>query len=102
MARKKPLKIVWAKTKRKQFSKKVRQFVFERDGYACQLCHKDLKDLPKERVLDHIIPLKQLGTNRLDNIWLLCESCDKKKKDSVLPVAVNKRLDYLKHYYNLK
>jgi len=84
--------IVWVKHDRKTFSKAQRLFIFERDGYKCQLCGKDLSGLPKERVLDHKIPLSQLGSNRLTNIWLLCAGCDRNKKSEILPCVIKERL----------
>lgn len=86
---------------RKQFSKKQRFFIFKRDGYKCQLCGADLKDRPGERVLDHKIPLSKYGTNEFCNIWLLCNTCDKKKKSSILEQSIGDRINYLveKHDY---
>jgi len=77
---------------RKKFNKDERLFIFKRDNYTCQLCKKDLADLPEERVLDHIVPLSQYGHNRFTNIWLLCDACDKQKKSQVLPCAINARI----------
>lgn len=88
---------VWIKHKRKSFSKDERLFVFKRDNYTCQLCGKDLTELPTERILDHKIPLSQLGSNKLTNIWLLCSGCDKNKKSEVLPCAIEARLKELQN-----
>jgi 5-methylcytosine-specific restriction endonuclease McrA len=84
--------VVWVKHDRKQFSKSERLFIFKRDGYKCQLCGKDSTALLNERVLDHKIPLSQLGSNRLTNIWLLCDECDKNKKSEILSCVLKERL----------
>jgi 5-methylcytosine-specific restriction endonuclease McrA len=86
---------------RKKFSKKQREFVFKRDGYKCQLCGVDLKNNPDDRVLDHKIPLSKYGTNEFHNIWLLCDTCDKKKKANILDRSIDDRINYLveKHKY---
>jgi 5-methylcytosine-specific restriction endonuclease McrA len=87
--------IVWIKHKRKTFRKVTRRFIFERDNYTCQLCGKDLSLLPNDRILDHKLPLSQLGSNRLSNIWLLCNDCDKNKKSEILPCVLKERLEEL-------
>lgn len=81
--------------RRKQFSKAERLAIFERDGYTCQLCRKDLRELPEDRILDHIIPLSKCGSNGQHNIWLLCNECDKRKHSSVIPQALDVRLQEL-------
>ena len=88
---------VLVKHKRKSFSKEERLFIFNRDNYTCQLCKKDLTELPTERILDHKIPLSQLGSNKLTNIWLLCSDCDKNKKSEILPCAIDARLKELQN-----
>lgn len=101
MARKKPFPhLKQAKHKRRQFDWETREKIFKRDNYKCNLCPKDLKHKPKERVIDHKIPLDKYGSNRLDNLWLLCSECDQKKKNKLIEPAVN---DYItKRIENLK
>jgi 5-methylcytosine-specific restriction endonuclease McrA len=52
-----------------------RQRVFMRDGRACQLCGTD----EGEMHIDHIIPRKAGGDHSLDNLRVLCKSCNLRK-----------------------
>jgi 5-methylcytosine-specific restriction endonuclease McrA len=54
--------------------KKVREAVFKRDGFVCAECgtHRDLS-------LDHIVPVVAGGEDRLDNLQVLCRSCNSSK-----------------------
>lgn len=92
-----PKPVYWKNHKRRRFTPRERLFIFERDNYTCNKCQKDLANLPQERVLDHIIPLSQLGSNRFDNIWLLCIECDRKKKADILPESISDRINQLKN-----
>lgn len=62
------------KITKKKISKKVRQAVMQRDGYQCQVC-RDTDDL----CLDHIIPESKGGTKDINNLQVLCRSCNSKK-----------------------
>ena len=57
-------------TKRKD----VRELVFERDNYTCQICGS--KD---DLTVDHIIPIIYRGENHTDNFQTLCRSCNSGK-----------------------
>jgi 5-methylcytosine-specific restriction endonuclease McrA len=52
-----------------------RERVFMRDGRVCQLCGAD----EGEMHIDHIIPRKVGGTHDLDNLRVLCKSCNLRK-----------------------
>jgi 5-methylcytosine-specific restriction endonuclease McrA len=52
-----------------------RQRVFMRDGRVCQLCGTD----EGEMHIDHIIPRKVGGDHSLDNLRVLCKSCNLRK-----------------------
>ena len=56
----------------------VKEFVWRRDGGKCIECGS------KERLeFDHIIPFSKGGSNTARNIQLLCERCNRSKKDKI-------------------
>jgi len=52
-----------------------RERIFSRDGRVCQLCGTD----EGEMHIDHIIPRKAGGDHSLDNLRVLCKSCNLRK-----------------------
>jgi ribosomal protein L7/L12 len=56
----------------------VRQLVWERDGGRCVRC-----GAAAELQYDHIIPLARGGSDRAENLQLLCAPCDRAKGDSI-------------------
>ena len=52
-----------------------RERVFKRDGRFCQLCGTD----EGEMHIDHVIPRKSGGGHELDNLRVLCKSCNLRK-----------------------
>lgn len=75
------------KTKRIQFSREKREKIAKECDYKCQLCPRELKEDVRARRIDHKIPLSQGGTNEDENLWLLCDDCDKYKKNDIVPEA---------------
>lgn len=67
-----------SRNSRKTVSGKVRQNVFMRDNYTCQICGATVKDGAKLE-LDHIIPVSKGGTNDEDNLQVLCQQCNREK-----------------------
>lgn len=55
-------------------SKKLREQVFERDGYACIQCGRR-----HQLTADHIRPLIAGGETTLKNLQTLCRSCNSRK-----------------------
>ena len=51
-------------------------FLFARDGYRCQYCHRNQLDLRHRECLtrDHLIPLSRGGDNEWNNVCLLYTS----------------------------
>lgn len=52
----------------------VKAQVLARDNGQCQGCGTD-----QEITIDHIVPVTRSGTNELDNLQLLCKSCNSRK-----------------------
>ncbi|CAB4167525.1 HNHc domain containing protein [uncultured Caudovirales phage] len=52
-----------------------RERVFSRDGRLCAVCGTD----EGEMHIDHIIPRKHGGTHDMDNLRVLCKSCNLRK-----------------------
>lgn len=50
-----------------------------RDGFRCAICQSSDPDLQ----IDHVIPVSKGGANDLDNLQLLCKSCNRQKWDSI-------------------
>ncbi|MBD2318482.1 HNH endonuclease [Phormidium tenue] len=72
------------KTPRISLPPDLRKYVFERNNYQCQSCHKiDLT--AKNLQVDHIIPLAQGGANDLSNLQTLCAKCNREKSAKLDP-----------------
>lgn len=56
----------------------VRIFVWKRDGGKCVKCGSQ-----ETLEFDHIIPVSKGGSNTARNIQLLCETCNRRKSDSL-------------------
>ena len=56
-------------------------FLFARDGYRCQYCHRNQLDLRHRECLtrDHLIPLSRGGDNEWTNVVTACSSCNTRK-----------------------
>lgn len=67
---------IWPNGAKANFRKQIhcRDKVLKRDNYQCQYC-KGVNDL----VIDHIIPLWRSGANVIDNMQVLCRTCNAKK-----------------------
>jgi len=51
----------------------LREAVIRRDGRWCKWCGRYLKY--SEMTIDHILAVSNEGTNKLDNLQILCEDC---------------------------
>ena len=56
-------------------------FLFARDGYRCQYCHRPQGELRHRECLtrDHLIPLSRGGTNEWTNVVTACSPCNTRK-----------------------
>ena len=50
--------------------------LIERDGYECSFCGSQ-----DGLTIDHIMPLSRGGSDQLNNLQILCQSCNSQKKD---------------------
>lgn len=62
---------------RKPLSKKLRFEVFKRDKFTCQYCGRSAPDVILE--VDHIMPVKEGGTNDIMNLVTACKECNRGK-----------------------
>lgn len=68
-------------------------FLFARDEYRCQYCHRPRSDLRGREFLtrDHVVPLSRGGDNSWQNVVTACSPCNN-RKGSRLPEEVGFRL----------
>src|SRR2546428_3502994 len=57
------------------FGYEVKEYLLERDGRQCADCKA--QDVPLE--VEHIVPKSRGGSNRVSNLTLACEDCNRKK-----------------------
>ncbi len=62
--------------------------VVRRDGQVCRACQKNVPD--DEIEFDHIIPYSLGGPTYVENLRLLCRSCNRKKKDSLKEILAER------------
>ncbi|MEM6817227.1 MAG: HNH endonuclease [Pseudomonadota bacterium] len=62
---------------RKAISKTLRFEVFKRDEFTCQYCGAKPPSVVLE--CDHIVPVKEGGTNDIDNLTTSCFDCNRGK-----------------------
>ncbi len=68
-----------SKNRRSRFQRKRTDLflaLVDRDGYQCHACESQYN-----LTVDHILPLSKGGTDALDNLQLLCKSCNSSKRD---------------------
>ena len=53
----------------------VREYLLQKWGHKCTYCQKENVQLQ----IEHIVPRAKLGTNRISNLCLACEKCNKAK-----------------------
>jgi hypothetical protein len=74
-------------------SEKLRYVVLRRDNSRCRRCGRTVEDGAK-LVVDHILPRTWGGETVLDNLWTLCDQCNRGKKDheSDVDAAIMKKV----------
>lgn len=80
---------------RKNISKKLRFEVFEHNNFTCQYCGKSPLKHNCVLQVDHIISVKNGGTNDRENLITSCFDCNigKKAKSVILPQIPDKELE---------
>ena len=81
--------------KRKPISGRVRQNVFMRDNYTCQICGKTIDDGVTLH-LDHIQPVSKGGSDEEDNLQVLCSQCNLEKHNRTDLLHDKRKLKQLK------
>lgn len=69
----------------------IRQFLLEKWNRQCAYCNK--KDVPLQ--VEHIHPRAKLGTNRVSNLTIACEQCNKAKGTQDVAVFLKKKPEVL-------
>jgi len=62
---------------RERISDIAKKFVQERDNDRCRNCGKDVAD--GTRRFDHFVPVAFGGTSTVENVQLLCDTCNRNK-----------------------
>jgi len=66
-------------SQRRPVAVRKRFLVIKRDVYRCRICNRSGVDLE----VDHIVPVSQGGSDRLDNLQTLCRDCNRGKGNSL-------------------
>lgn len=82
-----PALAIASKTRRRKIPDRVREAILDRDEGVCQECGIEVKlgkddkydNDPRLAEIDHIIPVRDGGTNDPQNLRLTCLSCNRKK-----------------------
>lgn len=56
----------------------IREVVWKRDKECCVICHSNTN-----LELDHIIPISKGGSNTINNLQVLCRTCNRKKSNKI-------------------
>src|SRR5262249_20864189 len=70
----------------------LREYLLEKWRRTCAYCNK--KNLPLQ--IEHIVPRAKLGSNRVSNLCLACEKCNKRKGTKDIKDFLKKKPDLLK------
>jgi 5-methylcytosine-specific restriction endonuclease McrA len=71
----------------------VREYLLEKWDRKCSYC--DIKDVPLQ--VEHIVPKAKGGTNRISNLCLSCDACNKEKGTADIDSFLAKKPEVLTH-----
>ena len=75
----------FAKEQRNLMTRKLREFIKERDNFTCCTCGNSTKEEPNLLLeIDHIIPVAKGGCTTKDNLQTLCWKCNRSKGDKIM------------------
>ncbi len=74
------------------FGYEVREYLLEKWNRKCSYCN--IKDVPLQ--IEHIVPKAKGGTNKISNLCLACDSCNKKKCSQDIEKFLGKKPEILK------
>ena len=75
----------FAKEQRALMTKKLRDFIKNRDNFTCCSCGNSIRSEPNLLLeIDHIIPVAKGGCTAEDNLQTLCWKCNRSKSDKII------------------
>lgn len=75
----------FVKEQRRLMTKKLREFIKNRDNYTCCICGNSTHIEPNLLLeIDHIIPVSKGGYTVEDNLQTLCWKCNRAKRDKII------------------
>ena len=75
----------FVKEQRLLMTKKLREFIKERDNFTCCNCGNSIHKEPNLLLeIDHIIPVSKGGTTTEENLQTLCWKCNRAKSNKII------------------
>ena len=75
----------FVKEQRNLMTKKLREFIKNRDNFTCCSCKNSVEKEPNLLLeIDHIIPVSKGGFTQEDNLQTLCWKCNRAKSDKIV------------------
>ena len=75
----------FAKEQRSLMTRKLRNFIKERDNFTCCNCQNSTRAEPNLLLeIDHIIPVAKGGCTTEENLQTLCWKCNREKSDKII------------------